>query len=181
MSRLRKASRRIFTIDDHDSDLYSSVEDFPLDEQEQEELIHRLRSDNEQNNEFFKIAFITIFLLPSPVLITLPYCRRNPIASLFSLLSLIASSYSIYFDNDSLGNEQSRKNKTKILKFSNLGVALTILIAKLFEHWPWKGYDYIWCLPLISSLTSIFISHLMHDSDDVIHDLNNLKYKYKGA
>lgn len=158
-------------------------------------------------------------LLPTPVFIILPYCRKyNSVLSLFALLSIAMSVYALQVFNSSipwlgidiqrfnfftkLGGSNDPKNSNssktsrnirsaapqialtpleKYLTPLNIILALTILLSGYVEHRPWRGYDYIWALPLFTVITTVCFRKWIADARQSLTGLQHSKYPYKGA
>lgn len=153
MSRLRRATRRLM-----------EDEKQVLDESEQDELLDLFSSHTTDQDQFYKMAFLTIMLLPSPVYITLPYCRHNSQLSLLSLVSIFISAFSLY------------KVNKKISIFSVV-LATVISGSGILEHWPLMRWDYVWVLPIINSIVSIVVIKWLDDMMVEIADLTRKRYK----
>lgn len=69
----------------------------------------------------------------------------------------------------------------KYLTILNLFFSLVIAAIGFVEHHPWRGFDYLWILPLISISTTILLRKWVADAYENIEGLRNAKYPYKGA
>lgn len=142
---------------------------------EQEALIDKLFKETIQKDQTFRIAFTGLILFPTPLYIFLPYtARHNPILSLLSLTSIAFSTYLLNYPS---------KVSTQGAKLNSLNglFALVILISGYVEHKPWKGYDYIWSLPLVSAITTAIVLKWMQDATEHLNELVKAKYKLRGA
>lgn len=172
---------------------------------EQERVIKDLEIELFNSEYQFKLAFTTIQLLPTPVYVLLPYCRKyNSFLSLMSLLSISMSIYILQIFTLSipwLGIElpdlfsttsQSQTKRTKIgltartplekyLTPLNIVLAGVILLTGYVEHSPWRGYDYVWILPIVSIFMTVLLRKWIAETHGVLSGLKQSQYAYKGA
>ncbi|CAN6641165.1 hypothetical protein TRVA0_018S01926 [Trichomonascus vanleenenianus] len=170
MSRLRRATKRLLdqdASDDSDGHIY--------DEEEQERILKSMRSKADESEEQFKLAFVTLMLFPTPLFILLPYCRNNGVLSLLSLVSISLSAYSLHFVPT---RDQSHTSRLAILSAL---FSLVIAASGYIKHHPWKGFDYIWLLPLVSAITALLVRRWLDETSIELDHLSQARYKLKGA
>jgi len=117
-----------------------------------------------------------LVLLPSPLYIVLPYCRYNPLLSLLSLISTAVSSYVLYYLP-----KTCRTPLGLYLPGLNALLATLVAVSGYVKHRPWKGYDYLWILPVVAVITVTTVRRWMVDTGVEITRLRRAKYKLKGA
>jgi hypothetical protein len=203
MSRLRKASRRFLERKEQDDDASSNS---ILDEQgayffllvgngdgqtltikilEQEQIIDDFYVKAVEQEQFFKQAIVTLTLFPTPLFIALPYCRHNAVLSLLSLTSIAISAYLLYFQQGRVAITTSSPSVTTsngtLLSYLSGTLSLLIVISGYLEHSPWRDFDYIWTIPLVSSIVSMITRRWINQTFKDIEDLTKKKYHLKGA
>lgn len=150
----------------------------------------------------FKLAFTTVQMLPTPVYILLPYCRKyNSMLSLLSLLSIVISIYILQMFNSSIpwlshdlekafNHYTKPPNPTQTIALTpleqyltplNILLAAAIMISGYIEHRPWRGYDYVWFLPSLTILITICFRKWVAETHQSLSSLNKSRYPYKGA
>ncbi|KAK7205310.1 hypothetical protein BZA70DRAFT_152449 [Myxozyma melibiosi] len=209
MSHLRKAWRRRFEDLDVDDDQVGEDEVVYLDEQQQEELITSLRTENETINYRYKIAFTTITLLQTPIFVLHPAlvymgAPRGHLLTVLTLSSLLATAYTIHttpvstsslsaaIATDALQREAldglawhervlRRENWTnaQLIIALNFMLSAVIALSAVVQFNPLMGIDYLWFCPLGSLLAVLLVRGWMREGD--VDSLEQFRYKYKGA
>ncbi|ODQ65127.1 hypothetical protein NADFUDRAFT_66234 [Nadsonia fulvescens var. elongata DSM 6958] len=180
-----------------------------LDDQQQDELIEQLLLEKRESEDLFKAAFLGLTLFQTPLFVVLPYCRHNSLLALLSLISLLVSAYTLHFTvgkpittrtplkkrlsfsspstfSSWLSPSPSAvianvKSAQRLIPAGNIILTLMIVAWGLFKHHPWYGFDYIWCLPLISGASTLWLVRWSRQVQAGIDSVVKLKYKLAGA
>lgn len=125
-------------------------------------------------DDWYKTAFVVLMLIPTPLYVTLPYCRYNSSLSLLSLITTVLSAYRLY-------KVPSGSSLKGTLAIGTVVMAAYVAILGYIKHNPWKGFDYIWVLPGVSAISGVVIDYWIDQLYDVLQDLDKAKYPLKGA
>ncbi|MCJ1425938.1 hypothetical protein MMC29_003839 [Sticta canariensis] len=189
-TRLRKTFR--FPTDSSEEDDDPEV----LDEEEQDNLIGKLRKENEERNEDFKRIFLAIPAISTmtflPALLTTPLVQAR-VLCLLSMSSLMCTAYILLFI-PKINSDSANRNHTqeilqpasgpihRYLSFLNGGLSMLILLnvfslkGKQGVH---EGFWLLCILPAVIFSITMMARHTMLDVD--ISELEGLRYEYKGA
>lgn len=189
-ARLRKTFQ--YPTDNSDED------DTPrdLDEEEQEKLIKKLREEDDERNEEYKRIFLAIPTISAtsyiPALI-MSRLLQAKIISVLSMTSLLATAYTLVFvphtrPASSKKGSSRRQLATEpgpvhqYIGYLNGGLSLLIgLNAISFKDkgGVHEGFWLLCFLPIVSFSIIMLARRLMLSVD--VDELEDLKYKYKGA
>jgi hypothetical protein len=59
--------------------------------------------------------------------------------------------------------------------------AITVAVLGYIKHRPWRGFDYIWLLPLTSAIVSLSVKLMFSQTNASINELKKARYHLKGA
>ncbi|KAI9678168.1 MAG: hypothetical protein M1817_006113 [Caeruleum heppii] len=180
-SRLRKAFRYPNEETDDDDDELTEA----LDEEEQENLIARLRMQNEAHDGLYMNLFLAL-----PLLLIVPFALRlpgSPLLAMLSITSLLSTAYIMRFipigAGDVKGKKPMRSNLDVwtaqggpveiYLPWLNGAVCALLLLGSLSQKKAGHSEWMMWTVPSAGARLTL-------KSVDV-GELERLKYGYKGA
>ncbi len=177
MPSLRKSIQKINQLDS----------DLPIDEDEQEELLELLKTDNIQTNKVFINIFTIIYLIPIPLFIHLKYFRTSSTISFLSIVSLVLSLikirylHVINFANFESSIVQRLSILYKPLVFNVLNLIISSIVLMIRYEQGVVDLNLLYFIPFLASVSSILLMYWILELDNDITSLSKLKYKYKSA
>lgn len=188
MSRLRRSNDKIlYDMLDKDDGIY-----YPIDYEEQEELITKFQLHNSvKNDKILKLLSIIYLLfcggfflmISNPKLNHIPEISNNKRIILLSIQSICCSLISLRYElinyRFTLRGFQFRLNNSNL---SYLNIILLVLLSWIiFEKIDSNFWRSLFHLPHLLLLVSFCIKHWIASINEDLETLKGLKYKFKNV
>ncbi|KAK6535147.1 hypothetical protein TWF694_001625 [Orbilia ellipsospora] len=161
--------------DDEDVDDENII---PLDEQEQEELIQELKTENDRKNAFFILAFTCLSTIPAIIIAVRLFAGNGNGVDVLAISSLAMTAFTArYVPLDLAAFEYLSPLETWVPILNPVLIAVITIGAYFTDRHA--EHDYLLYLPLLVWGTVALGRNAMASVS--IGELEKLKYKYKGA